>query len=251
MDWEAQKPYGYRNIRERTWTSGDGRKADAPSATDAAETLPSSPTVGRHRSSIAGDTFLTRAEWVTALRINVNVFVTAVLNLRRRLADGGKREKHSAPQCGSARRTFDWSCRLIAWFMGCNLGRARIIVFGRVSIASVLLSRRRTKHIHTNGCTQSCVAARARPRTLFDTACSPLADRRAGNMTLLGAERAHKNGRSCNFDRVAHRSRGLPQPDSDFLDRRHPQPLSATQATSAGAEQRSRRCRPVGIDPRG
>jgi len=64
------------------------------------------------------------------------------------------------------------------------------------------LSRRRTKHIHTNGCTQSCVAARARPRTLFDTACSPLADRRAGNMTLLGAERAHKNGRSCNFDRV-------------------------------------------------
>jgi len=94
MDWEAQKPYGYRNIRERTWTSGDGRKADAPSVTDAAETLPSSPTVGRHRSSIAGDTFLTRAEWVTALRINVNVFVTAGPRPQKEI--GGWRKKRKA-----------------------------------------------------------------------------------------------------------------------------------------------------------
>src|SRR6516162_10190484 len=35
VDQEAHKPYGYRDIRERSWTSGDRRKADAFSATSA------------------------------------------------------------------------------------------------------------------------------------------------------------------------------------------------------------------------
>ena len=55
------------------------------------------------------------------------------------------------------------------------------------------------KHIDTNGCTQPCVAAWVRPRTWFDTACSPFTDRLAGNMTLLGAERADKHGRSATL----------------------------------------------------
>jgi hypothetical protein len=44
----------------------------------------------------------------------------------------------------------DWGHRLIAWFVDCDLGRVRIIVFGGVSIASVLLPRLCTNRIHTS-----------------------------------------------------------------------------------------------------
>ena len=173
-----------------------------------------------------------------------------VLDLKRRLADGGKTQKHSTPLGGPARRTIDWSHRLIAWFMGGNLGRVCIIVFGRVSLASVLLHGSAQSAFMLTVASSRVPRAQACPRTMFATACSPLADNRVGNMTLLGAG-SRQSEWSRDLDRVAHRSCGLPQPDSDFLDRRHSRPLSATQAAVASAEQRSRRCPPVGVNPRG
>ena len=164
--------------------------------------------------------------------------------------DGGKRQKHSTPLCGSARRAFDWSYRLIAWFMGCDLGRVRIIVFGRVSIASILLPGSAPRAFIL-----TAAPSRAPERGLACARClTPHAHRvptrRAGNMTLLGAG-SRQSERSCILDRVARRSFGLPQPDFDFLDRRHPRPCFTTQAAVAGAEQRSRRCRPIRINPQG
>jgi len=86
---------------------------------------------------------------------------------------------------------------------------------------------------------------------MFATGCSPLTGRHIGNMTLLSAGESRRRGRSPDLDWVVHPSCHLPQPDSDFLDRQHPRPLSTAQAAVACVEAWCCRCRSVGINPPG